>query len=122
MGVDARGRAVAADDLEEALDEVAQALGRDRRVLDEGERLVVVLHRHREPQAGLAYAPDPRLRGQVRGVKIAVAVARRAQIALERLEARRQVARLVAVELDAEQRARVAFDERAALALELRVL
>ena len=67
--VDAGRRAVPRDDGEEALDVVAQLLGRDRRVLDERERLGVVLHRHRQAERGFAQAPDARLcrRGRARG-------------------------------------------------------
>ena len=80
VGVDAGRGAVRADQCQEALDVVAQPLGRHRRVLDERDRLGVLLHRHRQAQAGLAQAPDARLGGQVGGVVEVIAEAVRPQV------------------------------------------
>jgi hypothetical protein len=46
MRVDASGGAVAPNDVEEPRDEILQPFRRNGRVLDEGKRLVIVLHRH----------------------------------------------------------------------------
>ena len=109
--VDARRRAVLANDVEEPVDVVAQPLGRDRRVLDERQRLGIVLHRHRQAERRLAQAPDRRLRrpGRARGDSDSRDAARAG-----RVRARRAAAAglgVVGVELDAQQRARIAFDE-----------
>ena len=97
--------------LEESIDVVAQPLGGDGRVFDERERLVVVLHRHRQAEAGFANAPDAGLRGQVQRVEVAVAVSVRSEVAFERLQAGRQLLGAIGVELHAEERARIAGDE-----------
>ena len=56
--------------------------------------------------------------GQVERVVVAVAEAVRAQVALERLQPRRQVLGAVGVELDAQQRAGIALDEALAQRIE----
>ena len=56
---------VLANDAEKAFDVVAQLLRRDGRVLDERDRLGVVLHRHRQAERRFAQAPDARLLAQV---------------------------------------------------------
>ena len=106
MRVDTGRRAVSRDDAEEALDVVAQPLGSNSRVLDEGERLRVLPHGHRQAQSRLSQAPDTRLRREFKRVVIAIAKPVRAKVLFERLEPRREVLGAIVVELDAEQRAR----------------
>ena len=106
--VDAGDRVVLANDREEPLDVVAQLLRRDRGVLDERQRLGVALHRHRQAERGFAEAPDPRLIGGGHRSPPRAAAAGRGEVALERVEARRQLLGAIAVELDAEQRPGVA--------------
>jgi hypothetical protein len=118
MRIDAGRRVVGAHDADEALDVVAQALRRHRRILDERQRLGVVLHRHRQSEAGFPQAPDARLCRRIDGMGVAVAEAIGTQVGLERLQAGRQVLLPVAIELDAQQRPRVAVDEAAAQRLE----
>jgi hypothetical protein len=55
-------------------------------------------------------------------VEVAVAKLRRLELVLERVEARRQAGSVLVIELDAEQGARIARDERPALSFQLRVL
>ena len=69
--VDAGGGAMPGDDLDEALDVVAQLLRRHRGVLDERDRLAVALHRRRQAEGRFAEAPDARLLGQVDDVPAA---------------------------------------------------
>ena len=107
--VHAGDRVVAMNDLQEAVDVVAEPFGRDRRVFHERERLVIALHRHRQPERGLAEAPDPRLIFRRHGPPPPAAQGGRREIALERLEARRQILGPIGVELHAEKRARVAL-------------
>lgn len=97
---------------------LAQALGRDGRVLDEGDGLAVALHRHREAERGFAKAPDACL---CRGIGDRAGAARGAaglEVARQRLQPGRQLVGVVAVELDAEQRRAVAFDDAAAHGVE----
>ena len=108
----------ALDDGQEALDVVAQLFGRDGGVFDERERLGVGLHRHRQAERRLAQAPDVRLRRRVEHAVVPVAQPVRAQVALDGIQARRQILVAVAIELDAQQRARVAVDEAAAQRVE----
>ena len=110
------------DDRQEAFDVVAQPLGRDRRVFDERQRLGIVPHGHRQPEARFTQAPDSRLRREVECVIVAVAETVSSQIAFECVESRREVFGAVGVELDAEERARVAVDETLSQCLERRAL
>ena len=70
--IHARRRAVAVDELKKSFDVVAQLLGRDSSVLDEGEGLGVVFHGHRKAKRGFAQAPDSRLSRQIERVVKAV--------------------------------------------------
>jgi hypothetical protein len=106
------------DNGEEAFDVVAEFLGRNRRVLDKRQRLRIVLHRHRQTEAGFAKAPDAGLAGWVERVVIGVAKLVLAQVALERGQSRREIVGAVGVELDAEQRSWIALDEALSQCLE----
>jgi hypothetical protein len=120
--VDTGDRAVRVDDLQEAVDVVAQLPGRDRRVLDERQGLVVALHRHRQPERRLAEAPDAGLVGQRQSAPPAAAEPGGRKPLLERVQARRQIVAVVAVELDAQQRGRIAHQNAAAERVERTVL
>ena len=120
--VDAGPRAMGGDDLQKAIDVVAQLFGRDRRVLDERQRLLVALHRHREAERGFAEAPDARLIRCGLGASPAAPKSRRGQLLLDGGEPRRQVLRVVVVELDAQERARLALQDAAAQPIERRAL
>ena len=74
------------------------------------------------PSAASRTRPDRRLRRSVDRAMVAIAEAARGQIALERVEPRRQVVGAVVVELHAEQRRRVALDERPPQPFERRAL
>ena len=56
-----------------AVDVIAQFLGRDGGVFDEGERLRIFLHRHRKTERGFAQIPDAGLLRKFERVEIAVA-------------------------------------------------
>ena len=111
MGIDAGRRPVPADHLQEVVDVVAELLRRDGRVFDERQRLGITLHGHRQAECGLAKGPDRALAGLVERAMIAVAEPARGEIALERIEAGRQVFFRVGVELDAQQSRGIALDE-----------
>ena len=122
MGVDARGGAVAVDDGQEALDEIAQLFRRNGGVFDERDRLRVFLHGHRQAERRLAQAPDSLLLRQIRFRMIRVAQATRPQILLQRCEPRRQVLLPIRVELDAQRGRGIALNEGAANTFERLVL
>ena len=109
--VDAGARAVRADHRKKAIDVFAQPLGRHRRVFDEGQRLGIAFHRHRQAEGRFAERPDRGLRRGVGGMHVAIAEVPRSQIALEGVEPRRQVVGAIVVHLDAEKRRRIALDD-----------
>ena len=80
VSVDAGDGPVAANDLQEAVDVVAQLLGRDSGVLHERQRLVVALHRHRQPERRFTQAPNASLLGQRQSTAPATAEARTGEI------------------------------------------
>jgi len=99
------------DELKKFLDVVAQFLRRDRGVLHKRKGLGVAFHGHGKAKGGFAQAPDARLPRQVERVMKAVTQTARAQVLLDRLEPRRQVFLPIAINLNAEQSAWLAFDE-----------
>src|SRR5579863_6157299 len=100
-----------ADDLEKTVDIIRQFLRRHRRVFNEGERLRVLFHRHRKTERGLAQIPDTGLLREFQRMEVTVAKAALCEILFTRGEPRGQALFSVVVELDAQDRAGVAFDE-----------
>jgi len=86
MRIDSGLSAVAADQLQEPVDKIAQFLRRDGCVFDKGERLGILLHRHGEAKRCLTQAPDTRLLRGFRGVMESVTVAMRCEFRFERGE------------------------------------
>ena len=111
MCVDSGGGTVRLHDRDETLDIGAKLLRGHSGVFDEGEGFGVALHGHGQAERCLAQAPHLGLRGRVGGMVVAVAQPRVTQVALERLQAWRQVLRPVAIELHAQQRLGISLDE-----------
>ena len=90
VGVNAGGGAVAAEQVQEAADELAEFLGRDGGVFDEGDRLGVLLDGHREAERSFAQAPDSGLLLGVSVGVVTIAEGSCCKVRFERLEARRR--------------------------------
>ena len=120
VGVHASRRPVLPHDLEEPGDVVAKALGRHRGVLDERQRLFVRLHRHRQAERGFTQRPDPCLGVGLDGPVKVRAEPTGLQVTLERCKPWRKVPGVVRIELNTEERRRVALDEALPQRVELR--
>ncbi len=89
VGINPGGGFVAPHNVQKPGDEIAQLFRRHRRVLDKRDRLGVSFHGRRQAQRRFAQAPDFRLRRQVRLRAVGIAEMARAQVLLERAQARR---------------------------------
>jgi hypothetical protein len=104
---------VPGNDLLEFRDVVAQAIGADSRILDEGNRLGVTFFGHRQAERQRTEFPDLSLHLRIAGLEEMRASAKRFKIGLELQELGLGLVRVVCVELDDQNGGRVA-DEKAA--------
>ncbi len=112
MGVPGRVGAVAGENLGQARRVVGQMRQRHRAVLDERHRLGIAGHRHRDVEPGRAHLPDPGLARRLRHVEHGSAVAEVAQQLVQPGEPRLLRRKVVARELDQQQRVGRAAHER----------
>ena len=111
MAVIACLRVVVPDNAVKAADKLTQFLGVHRRVFYKGNRLSIAVGAHQQPKAALADVPNHVLIGPFQQIDAGIAQPPMGHILLQVIHLSRQLRHGLAIELDQQNRPRVAFQK-----------